>query len=67
MKVLISSGKEKLIKESEEIILDSVLGFKGVGNGEILFANEIIFPEATLYERKKSAVERLKTSPKSLR
>ena len=43
--------------EGEDIVLDSVLGFKGTGNNEVLFANEIIFPEANLPERKKSDKE----------
>ena len=57
MKVLISASKEDLIKVSEDITLDTVLGFKGVGNSEIMFANEIFFPEANLPERKKSDIE----------
>jgi len=57
LNVLISSSKEDLLKESEDITLDSVIGFKGVGNSEILFANEIFFPEAYLSERKKSLSE----------
>lgn len=57
IKVIINSGKEDLLKEGEDIVLDSVLGFKGTGNNEVLFANEIIFPEANLTERKKSDKE----------
>ncbi|MDP3966330.1 MAG: metallophosphoesterase, partial [archaeon] len=57
MKVLINPDKEELLKECEDVTPDSVLGFKGVGNGEIMFANEIIFPESYLPERKKSPVE----------
>jgi len=56
--VLSKDGKEELFKKAEEIPLDCVLGFKGFGNGEILFANDIIFPEAQLgFSRKKSNVE----------
>jgi DNA polymerase II small subunit len=57
MKVLVSSGKEDLVKDADEITLDSVLGFQGTGNKEILFANKILFPEATLPERKRSDAE----------
>ncbi|MCR4327329.1 MAG: metallophosphoesterase [Nanoarchaeota archaeon] len=57
MKVLINPEKEDLLKECEDVALDSVLGFKGVGSGEIMFVNEIIFPEVFLPERKKSYVE----------
>ena len=54
IKILVSQGKEELYKKAEEIALDSVIGFKCSGNREILFANEIIFPETSLLERKKS-------------
>lgn len=57
IKILISSQKEDLIKESEDISLDSVLGFSGFSSGDIIFANKIIFPEIRLSERKKSLEE----------
>jgi DNA polymerase II small subunit len=57
IKVLINQNKPELYKLAEEITLDSVLGFKGSGNKDILFTNEIIFPDCTLPERKKSFVE----------
>ncbi len=57
MKVLISASKENLVEEADDIVLDSVIGFKGMGNNEILFVNELVFPEANLPERKKSDVE----------
>lgn len=53
MKVLISNQKEDLLKEAEEITLDSVIGFKGMGNGDILFLSDIVFPETRLTDRKK--------------
>ncbi len=57
IRVLINQNNPKLYEKAEEISVDAVLGFSGVGNGEILFANDIIFPEAILPERKKSPVE----------
>jgi DNA polymerase II small subunit len=57
LKVLINQNKPDLYKQAEEIALDSVLGFKGSGNREIFFANEMVFPEARLSERKKSPKE----------
>ncbi len=57
IKILINQNKPELYKEGEEIVLDSVLGFIGSGNGEIFFANDVIFPDAHLSERKKSSVE----------
>jgi DNA polymerase II small subunit len=57
IKVLINSHNLKLYEKAEEISLDSVLGFSGFGDREILFANDIIFPDSILQERKKSPVE----------
>jgi len=57
MKVLINSNNPKLYEKAEEISLDSVLGFSGVGNNEILFANDVVFPDTVLQERKKSPIE----------
>ncbi|MFA4952667.1 MAG: metallophosphoesterase [Candidatus Pacearchaeota archaeon] len=57
VKVLISQNKEDLYKKAEDITLDAVLGFKGSGNREIIFANEIVFPDSIIQERKKSPFE----------
>ena len=54
IKVLVNCKKEALFKEAEDISLDSVIGFKGSGNREIFFVNDIFFPDAVLSERKKS-------------
>jgi DNA polymerase II small subunit len=57
IKVLINGNKESLYKEAEEIALDSVIGVKGTGDNNILFANDIVFPESLLQERKKSPAD----------
>ncbi len=57
IKVLINKDRKDLCKIAEEVTLDSVLGFKGTGSKEILFANEIIFPDARLPERRRSPVD----------
>jgi len=57
IKILISQSNPKLLEKAEEICLDSVLGFSGFGNREILFASEIAFPDASLPERKKSPID----------
>jgi DNA polymerase II small subunit len=54
IKVLINKDKEELFKKAEEIALDSVIGVKGSGNSDIIFSNELIFPDSKLSERKKS-------------
>ncbi|MEK6917496.1 MAG: metallophosphoesterase [Nanoarchaeota archaeon] len=57
IKVLINKDKAELLKKAEEIALDSVIGFKCSGGREMLFVNDIIFPEAMLLEKRKSPVE----------
>lgn len=57
IKVLINQNNKELYEKANEICLDSVLGFSGIGNNEIIFVNDIIFPEANLPERKKSPVD----------
>ena len=57
IRVLVTQNNPDLYKKAEEVSLDSVLGFKGFGNNEILFASEIVFPECILSERKHSPVE----------
>jgi len=56
-KVLVNINKPELLEKAEEVSLDSVIGFKVSGNREILFANEIIFPDIFLQKRKKAFVE----------
>ncbi len=57
MNVVINSDKEELMQEAEDITLDGVIGFKGIGSNEIMFVNDIIFPETRLDKRKKSPIE----------
>jgi len=57
IKVIVNQNKKEIYEKAEEIALDSIVGFKGSGNREIFFVNDIIFPDATIPERKKSNVE----------
>ena len=57
IKILINQNKSELYKLAEEIVLDSVIGFNVSGNKDILFVNDIIFPDCVLLERKKSNME----------
>lgn len=54
--VLINKNKKELYEKAENITLDSVIGFKGSGNQEIFFAEEVIYPDSILSERKNSSV-----------
>src|SRR3989344_617944 len=55
--VLINVNKPELMEKGEEVALDSVIGVKGFGSREILFLNDIIFPDSIITERKKSPFE----------
>ncbi len=57
IRVLINQNKPELYERAEDITLDSVIGFKGSGNKEIFFANDLIFPDSTLPLRKKGDVD----------
>jgi DNA polymerase II small subunit len=57
IKILINKDKEELYKQAEDISLDSVIGFKGSGNRNILFVNDLVFPDSKLFQRKKSPLE----------
>jgi len=57
IKVLINQNKPDLYAKAEELALDSVIGVRGSGKKEIIFANDIIFPDGALHERKKGEVD----------
>ncbi|MFW5846613.1 MAG: metallophosphoesterase [Nanoarchaeota archaeon] len=52
IKVLINNNKKELYDKALDIPLDGVIGFKGSGNKEIMFCNDLVFPDSTLPERK---------------
>ncbi|MEK6840854.1 MAG: metallophosphoesterase [Nanoarchaeota archaeon] len=54
MRVIISQNKPEIFKKAEDLSLDSVVGFTGFGDREILFASNVIFPDIMMPERKKS-------------
>ncbi|MEM3141459.1 MAG: metallophosphoesterase, partial [Candidatus Pacearchaeota archaeon] len=56
-KVLINQNRPDLYKKAEDICLDSVVGFTGFGDGEIFFANNIVFPDSFLIEKKHSPID----------
>lgn len=58
LKVIISKDKGELYSKADNLPLDAVIGIKGFGNKEVVFANDIILPEARLDGgRKKSPKE----------
>jgi DNA polymerase II small subunit len=57
IKVLINKNKKELYEKAENVTLDSVLGFRGSGNEEVFFAEDIVYPDSILNERRNSPVD----------
>jgi DNA polymerase II small subunit len=57
IKILVNKDNQEIYKKAEDISLDSVIGFKGSGNRNIFFVNDIIFPDSRLFQRKKAIKE----------
>lgn len=49
--ILVNQNKPEVYEKARDVIIDSVIGVKGTGNKELIFANEIIFPDAFLQEK----------------
>jgi len=50
--VLVNQNRPELFKKASELLLDDVVAFKVSGNKDMLFADDLIFPEAKLEEKK---------------
>jgi len=57
IKVIVGNNKKETFEKAENICLDSVLGFRGSGNREVFFANEIFLPDIPVLEKKFSPLE----------
>jgi len=57
VRVLVNQNRPELYEQAEEITLDSIIGLTGSGDREIFFANNIVFPDAVVLEKKYSPVE----------
>ncbi len=49
--VLVRSEKEELFRKANELILDEVVAVRASGSRDMLFANEIYFPDAFVQEK----------------
>ena len=54
---LVNQNKPKLYEQAKEVSYDSIIGVKCSGNREIVFINDLIFPDSVLFERKRSPIE----------
>lgn len=54
---LINQNKPELYEEAKEILLDEVVALKCTGSREMLFVNDIIYPDSMILEKKKADKE----------
>ena len=54
---LVNHNKPELYEKAQGILMDEVIGLKCSGNREMLFVNDIIYPDAAIYEKKKAEKE----------
>jgi DNA polymerase II small subunit len=52
-KVLVNFDKEEIFEKSKEILLDDVIGFNVSGTKEILFCNDLFYPDCFLEKKSK--------------
>ena len=57
--VLVTKNKAEVYEKSKEVILDEVIGLKCSGSSEILFANDIIFPDCWIFDKKRAKKEEI--------
>lgn len=57
IKVLVNKNRPELFEVARDIVLDEVIGVVGVNGENIVFANNILWPEVALKELKKSPDE----------
>lgn len=54
---LINHNKPEIYEKALDITLDEVVGLKCSGSREMLFVNEVVYPDAAIFEKKKAEKE----------
>ena len=57
IKLLINNNREEVFEKAKEILLDDVIGFKVSGTREILFCNDLFYPDSFLKEKHQTEEE----------
>ncbi len=52
-RILVNENKKELYEKCKDILVDEVVAFNTTGSREMLFANDVIFPDAILSEKRK--------------
>ncbi|MBI2629959.1 metallophosphoesterase [Candidatus Pacearchaeota archaeon] len=53
LNVLVSKDKGAVYDIAKEALVDDIVGIRGFGNNEVLFANDILYPDSFLQEKAK--------------
>ncbi|MBI4142128.1 DNA-directed DNA polymerase II small subunit [Candidatus Woesearchaeota archaeon] len=62
IKVIVNKNKPKLFSDAKDVVLDEVIGITGVKIGDVIFVNEIIWPDIPMekelkkYDQEKYAI-----------
>lgn len=56
---VVNKNRLEVYEKSKEVLLDEVVGLKCSGSREILFVNDIIFPDIKIIDKKKSKKEEI--------
>ncbi len=54
VKALVTKARGEVYEKTKEVLLDDVVGLKCSGNNEMVFVNDVIFPDMKISEPKKS-------------
>jgi DNA polymerase II small subunit len=49
--LLINQNKPEVYAKAKDVVMDSVIGVKGMGNKEIIFVTDLVYPDAILQEK----------------
>jgi len=49
--VLVNKDKNEVYEKAKNALLDDVIGVKGFGDSDIIFANDVIYPESVLQDK----------------
>jgi len=52
--VLVNQNKKEVFEKAKDLLLDDIVAFDVTGTSEMLFANEVVYPEVGLEEKKYS-------------
>lgn len=52
--VLINQNKKDVFEKAKDLLVDDIVAFRVSGNKDMLFANEVVFPDTALAEKKYS-------------